>query len=305
MSVPIHLDPRKRHDFVFLFDVKDGNPNGDPDSDNMPRVDYSTRQGLVTDAAIKRRIRNWVDLTKGTEERFKIYIQDSGIALNDLHQRAYSALGLKSTGSKQDRETVNAVRAWMCENFWDIRTFGAVMTTTVNAGNVRGPVQITIARSIDPIEPHEIALTRVAITKPEDAKYEVGADGHAEGKGKTTEMGRKWIIPYALYIGYGFFNPKLAEQTGMTSKDLDLVYEGLIRGWEIDRAASRGMMACRGLYVFTHENPLGNAPAHKLHERIIVRKRPEVTVARAFTDYEVIVNRDNLPEGVVLTTLFE
>lgn len=302
MTKGVHLDPERRHDFVLLFDVTDGNPNGDPDAGNLPRVDPETMQGLVTDVSIKRRIRNWIDATRGTEERMKIYVQNRGIALNDLHQRAYGALNLKSTGARQDRESVDKARAWMCENFWDIRTFGAVMTTGVNCGQVRGPVQLTFARSIDPIVPLDLAITRVAVTRSEDATVVVGEEGRGES-GKTTEMGRKSIVPYGLYKGYGFVNPLLARQTGFNAEDLELLWTALVMGWELDRSSSRGTMACRGLYVFSHENALGNAPAHLLFERVVVRRREDVEVPRAFTDYTVELNDHDLPEGVTLTRL--
>ncbi len=302
MSTPAHLDPERRHDFVLLFDVQDGNPNGDPDAGNMPRVDPETMQGLVTDVSLKRRVRNWVDATRGQAERMKIYVQSRGVALNDLHQRAYTALNKKSTGSKQDRDTVEVTRAWMCQNFYDIRTFGAVMTTDVNCGQVRGPVQLTFARSVDPLVALDLSITRVAVTRAQDAR-EVQGEDEREG-GKTTEMGRKAIVPYALYRGFGFVNPLFGRQTGFDSEDLQVLWEALIQGWELDRSASRGMMACRGLYVFSHENPLGNAPAHTLQERIQICRRQNERVPRSFADYEVRGEADqNLPAGVVLTRL--
>ncbi|BDG59302.1 type I-C CRISPR-associated protein Cas7/Csd2 [Caldinitratiruptor microaerophilus] len=299
----VHLDPERRHDFVILFDVTDGNPNGDPDAGNLPRVDPETMQGLVTDVSIKRRIRNWVDATRGTEERMKIYVQTRGEALNDLHQRAYDALGLRSTGARQDRETVEQARAWMCWNFWDIRTFGAVMTTGVNCGQVRGPVQLTFARSIDPIVPLDLAITRVAVTRAEDAKVVVGDEGVGESGGKTTEMGRKAIVPYGLYKGYGFVNPIFARQTGFSKEDLDLFWTALIMCWDLDRSSSRGRMACRGLYVFTHDSPLGKAPAHTLLDRVRVQRRDGVVSPRSFGDYTVVVDDKDLPDGVTLTRL--
>jgi CRISPR-associated protein Csd2 len=301
-----HTNPALRHDFTFLFDVTDGNPNGDPDAGNLPRIDPETMQGLVTDVAIKRKIRDWVDATRGTEARFKIYVQNKGIALNDLHQRGYDAKGFKSTGSKQKRGEVDEVRAWMCGNFFDIRTFGAVMTTRVNAGQVRGPVQITFARSVDPIVPLEVAITRVAITNKDDADVVVteAADGKAESvTGKTTEMGRKAIVPYGLYQGYGFVNPYFAEQTGFSSEDLAVFWEALTSFWDFDHSASRGQLALRGLYVFTHERKLGNAPAHQLFERIRVQRVPGVDTPRSFNDYRVTVSGADLPGGVTLTRL--
>ncbi len=299
----VHTDPNRRHDFVFLFEVTDGNPNGDPDAGNLPRVDPETMQGLVTDVAIKRKIRDWVDATRGDQDRFKIYVQNKGIALNDLHQRAYSALGVKSTGTRQRRSEVEQARAWMCENFYDVRTFGAVMSTGVNAGQMRGPVQLTFARSIDPIVPLDLAITRVAITDPKDAETVVSEDGGEGRGGKTTEIGRKSIVPYGLYKGYGFFNPHFAAQTGFSSEDLGIIWEALTLMWDLDRSASRGRLALRGLYVFTHESKLGNAPAHTLLDRVDARLRGDVTTPRKFTDYEVTVNGTDLPAGVTLTPL--
>ncbi len=214
-------DTTKRHEFSLLFDVMDGNPNGDPDAGNLPRTDPETMQGLVTDVAIKRKVRNWVGLTREDEERFKIYIETKE-ALNTKHQRAYTALGLESTGTRQSLSDVDKVNEWMCENFYDIRTFGAVMTTNPNCGQVRGPVQLTFARSFDPITPLEVAITRVAITRPEEMEVVVAeGDDKVTTGGKRTEMGRKAIVPYALYMAHGFFNPHFAEASGMTTDDLE------------------------------------------------------------------------------------
>lgn len=289
MTMSIHLNPQKRHDFVFLFDANNGNPNGDPDAGNLPRVDPETMHGLVTDVSIKRKIRDWVDVTHGNEERFKIYVQNKGIALNDLHSRAYTAMNLKSTGSKQKLEEVEQVRRWMCENFYDIRTFGAVMNTSVNCGQVRGPIQLTFARSVDPITPIDMAITRVAITQT--------------GTDKTTEIGRKAIVPYALYVGYGFFIPHFAKQTTFSGEDLELFWKALESTWDLDRTASRGMLSFRGLYIFSHENPLGNAHAHRLLERIKVKRAEGVQAPRHISDYVITVNNTTLPEGVMLTRI--
>jgi len=294
-------NPELRHDFLVLFDVQDGNPNGDPDAGNMPRVDPETMQGLVTDVCIKRKVRDYVDLALGDQELYKIYVQNKGIALNDLHKRAYVGCKKTSTGAKQKREDVMEVRAWMCKNFYDIRMFGAVMTTEVNCGHVRGPVQLTFARSIDPITPLDVSITRVAITRPADASVVVGETGDEQGKGKVTEMGRKAMLPYGLYLGRGFFSPKFAKDTGVTSQDLELFWEALVRVWDLDRSASRGFMALRGLYVFTHENPLGNAHAHELFARLQVQRKPEVEAARSFADYVTTFDTENLPPGVTLT----
>lgn len=294
-----YTDVNRRHDFVLFFDVTDGNPNGDPDAGNLPRVDPETMQGMVTDVCLKRKVRNWVEAAHGTEERMKIYVEHQGV-LNEQHQRAYTALGKESKGTKQDRETIAVVRKWMCENFFDVRTFGAVMTTGVNCGQVRGPIQLTFARSIDSVVPLDLSITRVAVTRPEDAKFSSDEEG---GGRKTTEMGRKAILPYGLYKGYGFFNPYLAKDTGMNSDDLALFWEALRNMWEIDRSASRGMMACRGLYVFSHEKALGNAPAHRLFERIKVSKPEKVKAPRCFSDYQVTVDDKDLPEGIAFHPL--
>ena len=302
IATSIVTDAGKRHDAVLYFDVTDGNPNGDPDAGNLPRVDPETMQGLVTDVAIKRKVRDFVDALRGTEARFKIYVQDKGEALNDLHQRAYTARGLKSTGTRQAREDVNAARSWMCENFFDVRTFGAVMSTGVNAGQVRGPVQMTFSRSVDPIVPLDLSITRVAITDPEDVKIVVSESGTATG-GKQTEMGRKALVPYGLYRCHIFVSPQQAKDTGFDDADLALLWDALVRMWDFDRSAARGLMACRGLYVFSHENPYGNAPAHKLLERISAVRKPGVTAPRSFQDYEVRVDDANLPDGVTLTRL--
>ena len=300
----IHTDVERRHDFVLLFDVTDGNPNGDPDAGNLPRLDPETMQGLVSDVAIKRKVRDYVDMVHDGEQRFEIYVQNKGIALNTQHQRAYTALDMKSTGAKQDRKDVDKGREWMCENFYDIRTFGAVMTTGVNCGQVRGPMQLTFARSIDPIIPLDLSITRIAVTKPEDAKIVVTeqADGSDRTSGKTTEMGRKSLVPYGLYRAHGFFNPHFAKRTGVDSKDLAIVWQALQGMWDLDRSAARGMMSCRGLYVFSHESNLGNAPAQDLFARIITP--PSASAApRLFSDYKIAIDEGAMPAGVTLTRL--
>lgn len=315
MSTQAHLDPSKRHDFVYLFDVTDGNPNGDPDAGNLPRVDPETMQGVVTDVCIKRKIRNYVDIARGQEERNKIYVQYRGV-LNEQHRRAFTALGLEPKGSKESPEVIDKTRKWMCENFYDIRTFGAVMTTGVNCGQVRGPMQLTFARSVDPVIPLDVSITRVAITKAEDSVQVQKKGGKAAAKaeatteeegeevsGKQSEMGRKSLIPYGLYVGHGFFNPMLARASGFDADDLSLFWEAITMCWDIDRSASRGMIALRGLYVFTHDDPkgLGNAPTHKLFERI---KATAATLpVRQFDDYTIAINDADLPEGIQLTRL--
>jgi CRISPR-associated protein Csd2 len=258
--------------------------------------------GLVTDVCIKRKVRNWVDATRGTEDRMKIYVQEHGI-LNEQHQRAYTALGKEPKGAKQDRQTVEEARKWMCQNFYDIRTFGAVMTTGVNCGAVKGPVQLTFARSIDPVVPLDLSITRVAVTRPEDAiRAEAGDE---EGGGKETEMGRKAIIPYGLYRSYGFFNPHFANKCGMSEADLAVFWQALQQMWDMDRSAARGMMSCQGLYIFSHENGLGKAPAHRLFDRIHVVRNDGVKAPRSFADYSVTVNDKGLPQGITATRLMD
>ena len=296
----IYTDPGQRHDFVLLFDVTDGNPNGDPDAGNLPRVDPETMQGLVTDVCLKRKVRDYVDARKGAEERYKIYVEHRGV-LNLQHERAYGAYENKTgkkvkNKKKPDRETQDWTRKWMCDNFYDVRMFGAVMTTAVNCGQVRGPLQITFARSQDAIVPLDLSITRVAITKPEDAKVE-------EEGGKVTEMGRKALLPYGLYRTHGFFSAHFAASTGADVDDLDLFWKALCEMWDLDRSAARGMMACRGLYVFSHQSKLGNAPAHKLFDRVEVSKRDGVEAPRSFSHYDVAVNEADMPQGVTLTTL--
>lgn len=290
-----HLNPEVRHDFVFMFDVTDGNPNGDPDAGNLPRVDPETGQGFVTDVALKRKVRNYVDALRGEEERFKIYVQQGAI-LNNQNSRAYTALGIKSKA----KEEAPGVRRWMCDNFYDIRAFGAVMSTEVNCGQVRGPVQLTFARSVDHILPLDIAITRVALTKADEKNVVQGDDG--EDTARSGTIGRKAFVPYALYVGHGFYVPSYAKDTGFNSDDLALLWEALQRMWDLDRSASRGLTACRGLYVFSHETPLGTAPAHQLFKHVSVAP---VNVARKFEDYTVIVNADGLPAGVTLTRVLE
>ncbi len=295
-----HLDPNVRHDFVLLFDVTDGNPNGDPDAGNLPRIDPETMQGLVTDVAIKRKVRDWVDAVRGDEGRFKIYVQ-SGEALNSKHQRAYDDLGIESTRTKQAADDVMRARDWMCANFYDIRMFGAVMTTNVNCGQVRGPVQLTFARSVDPIVPLDLSITRVAVTRPEDMEVVVSETGEASGK--QSEMGRKAIVPYGLFRAHGFYSAHFAKQTGVDSDDLALFWDALVRMWDLDRSSSRGYTACRGLFVFSHSNSLGDAPAHTLLERVSVSRRDGVAAPRSVSDYTIEVDDTALPPGVTLNRL--
>ena len=367
----IYCDPSKRHDFVLIFDVADGNPNGDPDAGNLPRTDPETMEGLVTDVALKRKVRNFVTFIADDEdykdhrESLNIYVEHKGTALNAQHRKAYRAKGIQTSepGSLEvpDQELIDLfarvqpegftlteptdespkhelvysgelsvedlaatldsiaeespkakkfaekvakkakkidstkkqredAREWMCEHFYDIRMFGAVMTTQINAGQVRGPLQLTFSRSVDPIIPQDLAITRVAVTREE------------EQDNKDTEIGRKTLIPYGLYVGRGFFSPHLAKQTGVTYEDLELFWNALVYMWDFDRSASRGTMSPRGLYIFTHDKSFGNAPAHELFERIQPSLNAGVVSPRRFTDYTVSVE-DNLPEGVTLTRI--
>lgn len=372
MSDVIHVDPARRHDFVLLFDVTDGNPNGDPDAGNLPRVDPETLQGLVSDVCLKRKVRNYILTAKWENghptQGYDIYVKDRSV-LNREHQRAYDAKGIEVgepkteilppdlasvfapegepvtlpdgfnlesgeddnswnlsysgrldaqerkealkqindevgkkardfvakliKGAKSRKPTIDEVdsaRNWMCEQFFDIRVFGAVMSTGVNCGQVKGPIQVTFARSVDQVVPLDLSITRMAVTREEDAQKERG-------------MGRKALVPYGLYKGFGFFNPYSAKDTGAGGSDLSVFWRALQNMWDLDRSASRGMMACRGLYVFSHENGLGNAPAPNLFERIQVRRKEGVEAPRQFSDYTVSVNEADLPSGVTLTTL--
>jgi len=359
----------KRYDFVLLFDVQDGNPNGDPDAGNLPRIDPETGHGLVTDVCLKRKVRNYVALAKSDDNGtiangFDIYVKEMDLALNAKHKLAYEAkkielgqqvldyipeklreiltveatlpegfevieadedgkphqlaysgtldlaerkealkqikdehgaeahkfaadLVKKTKSRKPTREEVGGAREWMCQKFFDVRTFGAVMSTGVNCGQVRGPVQLTFSRSVDPIVSLEHSITRVAVTREEDAAR------------KQTEMGRKNTVPYGLYVGHGFVMPPFAAKTGFSTDDLSLVWEALEKMFEIDRSAARGFMTTRALIVFEHQNKLGDAPAHKLFERVEVRRKNPDKPARRFEDYEVKLDGQPLDVSVV------
>lgn len=273
-----------RYDFVLLFDVQDGNPNGDPDAGNLPRVDAETGRGLVTDVCLKRKVRNYVGLVKGEQPPYEIYVKEKAV-LNRQHERAYEAIGAGDLLKGEDKkrkggDKVGEARDWMCKNFFDVRTFGAVMSTGVNCGQVRGPVQLTFARSTDPIVALEHSITRMAVATEAEAEKQ-------EGDNRT--MGRKHTVPYGLYVAHGFVSAFLADQTGFSDDDLTLFWEGLVQMFEHDRSAARGQMATRGLYVFQHASKLGNAHAHDLFERIQVQRRDGVAVPRSFGDYEVAI----------------
>lgn len=309
-----------RYDFVLIFDVKDGNPNGDPDAGNMPRLDAESGHGLVTDVSLKRKVRNFVGLVKeqdqsapaGGEKRFEIYVREKAI-LNHQNQRAYAALNLDAVEAPAEGE-VNAVaeeadakkkkpakekrkgsadevgqaRKWMCQNFFDVRTFGAVMSTGVNCGQVRGPVQLTFARSVEPIVALEHSITRMAVATEAEAEKQ---------QGDNRTMGRKHTVPYGVYVAHGFVSSFLAKQTGFGEDDLELVFQALAQMFEHDRSAARGEMSTRGLYVFKHDSELGNAPAHALFDRLQVKPKVDGEVARSFDSYSVAFDGQNLAVG--------
>ena len=323
-----------RYDFVLIFDVKDGNPNGDPDAGNMPRLDAESGHGLVTDVSLKRKVRNFVGLVKEQEERapvdgekrFEIYVREKAI-LNLQHERAYSALNLAVTPEEQapaatENEATDAkkkkpakdkrkgsadevalARQWMCQNFFDVRSFGAVMSTGINCGQVRGPVQLTFARSVEPIVALEHSITRMAVATEAEAEKQ---------QGDNRTMGRKHTVPYGVYVAHGFVSSFLAKQTGFGQDDLELLWQALGQMFEHDRSAARGEMSTRGLYVFQHDSELGNAPAHALFERLQVQPQEAGAVARSFDAYAVTFDGQSLAvgqslqpaAGVTLTRLF-
>lgn len=275
-----------RYDFMLLFDVENGNPNGDPDLGNAPRLDPETGIGLVTDICIKRKVRNYVETVKDSDPHYNIYVKQ-GIALETQQRKAYNEYNLpvndkKKTGNQlYDRQ----LTMFMCDNFFDIRTFGAVMTTTANCGQVRGPVQMNFAKSIDRIVPQEITITRVTVTKESDLS-------------KPAEMGKKQIVPYGLYRIEGYISANIAKQTGFSEEDLALFWEALINMFEIDHAAARGKMCSRDLFVFKHDSELGNCPAHKLFDLIKVEKKDKNSIPRSYKDYEITVDEQAIPQNV-------
>lgn len=277
---------KNRYDFMLIFDVKDGNPNGDPDAGNLPRVDSETGEGLVTDVCLKRKVRNYVQLVKAGEAGYDIFVKEKAI-LNNLVDEAYAELGIDANSKKPAKgESVDKGRALMCKKYFDIRTFGAVMSTGANAGQVRGPVQMTFARSVGPVVTLEHSITRMAVTKVEDVE-------------KERTMGRKNTVPYGLYVAYGFVSPALAKHTGFSEEDLETLWTALVNMFDQDHSAARGMMATQKLIVFKHESALGNASAHKLFDLVKIAKKADVAVARKFADYEVVVpSQDEMPQGV-------
>ena len=290
---------QNRYEFVIFFDVENGNPNGDPDAGNMPRIDPETGYGLVTDVCLKRKIRNYVETVKEDVPGYRIYVKD-GVPLNRSDKEACTYLGVDADklkeAKKKDADLDVKIRNFMCENFFDIRTFGAVMTTFVkgalNCGQVRGPVQLGFARSVDPIVPQEVTITRVAITTEADAEK------------KGTEMGRKYIVPYGLYRAEGFVSANLARKTtGFSEDDLNLLWQAILNMFELDHSAARGKMAVRELIVFRHDSELGNAPAWKLFELVRAERKENVLTPRAYSDYRIRVEEENLPEGVTCTRM--
>lgn len=306
----------RRHDFVLIFDVTNGNPNGDPDAGNLPRLDPETNHGLVSDVSLKRKIRNYVELAQEGQAGQHIYVQEGSI-LNEKHRQAYVALrpdDAKATkdaklNPKDDSEATK-LRDWMCANFFDVRTFGAVMSTGINCGQVKGPVQMTFASSVEPIMPVEITVTRMAATNEAEKKKTAEGDDSDQRSDNRT-MGRKHIVPYGLYVAHGFISAKFAERTGFSEGDLDLLFEALKNMFEHDRSAARGEMTTRKLIVFRHDCALGNAPAHSLFDRVTISRQVDgesralndkglgnLPPARKFSDYLVSVNTANLPAGV-------
>ena len=289
------MEPIKnRYEFVILFDVENGNPNGDPDAGNMPRIDPESGYGLVTDVCLKRKIRNYVETVKEDAAGYRIYVKD-GVPLNRSDKEACDYVGVNpdklKEAKKQDGELDAKLRDFMCRNFFDVRTFGAVMTTfmkgALNCGQVRGPVQLGFSHSIDPVLPQEVTITRTAITTEADAEK------------KGTEMGRKYIVPYALYRCEGYISANLARKTtGFSEEDLELLWNAILNMFEFDRSAARGKMAVRELLIFRHDSELGNAPAHKLFDLVKVAKHEDVAVPRSYGDYDVRVDMDALPNGV-------
>jgi len=285
-----------RYEFVMLYDVENGNPNGDPDAGNLPRLDPETGHGIVTDVCIKRKIRNCVETRHGGEPGFDIYIRQDAV----LNRQ--DGVGLNAAKEEKDKKKKSdAFRSKMCETFFDIRTFGAVMTSAAKekelsnaAGQVRGPVQIAFGRSVEPIVPREITITRMAVTNEKDAER------------KSNEMGRKAIIPYGLYLQEGYISANLARAvTGFSDADLEIFWDALLHMFDDDRSAARGKMALRALVVFKHESPLGNAPAHKLFERVKVARKDNVAVPRRFADYEVTIDTENMPAGVEALFMYQ
>ena len=281
------IELKNRIDFVYIFDVQDGNPNGDPDAGNLPRVDAETNMGLVTDVCLKRKVRNYVQVAKSLAEGYDIFIKEKAILNNEI-DKAHDDSNVKNAKDK-----TAAARQYMCENYYDIRTFGAVMSTGKNAGQVRGPIQLTFARSVDPIATSEHSITRIAVATPKEAENQ---------KGENHTMGRKATVPYGLYVCHGFVSANLAKQTGFSEEDLHLFFEALKNMFDQDRSAARGLMSAQKLIVFRHDSELGNAPANKLFDLVKIKKATDA-IPRSFSDYKVFIDKDSLPNGVALEEL--
>lgn len=281
---------KNRIDFVYIFDVQDGNPNGDPDAGNLPRVDAETGMGLVTDVCLKRKVRNYVQVAKGCEDGYDIFIKEKAV-LNTLIDASYGDDSVKSKDTAGDK--TEAARRVMCNKYYDVRTFGAVMSTGKNAGQVRGPIQLTFARSIDPITAAEHSITRMAVATEKEAEKQ-GGDNRT--------MGRKATVPYALYLCHGFISANLAQQTGFSEDDLKLFFDSLVNMFDVDRSAARGMMSARKLIVFRHASELGNAPANKLFDMVKIEKNCEGS-PRSFSDYTVTIDKNGLPDSITIEEL--
>lgn len=278
---------KNRIDFVYIFDVQDGNPNGDPDAGNLPRVDAETGMGIVTDVCIKRKVRNYVQVAKGLANGYDIFVKEKAV-LNKEIDKAHDDAKVKAAQNK-----IAAARQYMCEHYYDIRTFGAVMSTGKNAGQVRGPIQLTFARSVNPVATSEHSITRIAVATPKEAESQ---------NGENHTMGRKATIPYGLYVCHGFISANLAQQTGFTEDDLALFFDALKNMFDLDRSAARGLMSAQKLIVFRHASELGNAPANKLFDLVKVEKTTN-DVPRSFKDYAVSINTSALPNGVTVEEL--
>lgn len=278
---------KNRIDFVYIFDVQDGNPNGDPDAGNLPRVDAETGMGIVTDVCIKRKVRNYVQVAKGLANGYDIFVKEKAVLNNEI-DKAPDDAKVKAAQNK-----IAAARQYMCEHYYDIRTFGAVMSTGKNAGQVRGPIQLTFARSVNPVATSEHSITRIAVATPKEAESQ---------NGENHTMGRKATIPYGLYVCHGFISANLAQQTGFTEDDLALFFDALKNMFDLDRSAARGLMSAQKLIVFRHASELGNAPANKLFDLVKVEKTTN-DVPRSFKDYAVSINTSALPNGVTVEEL--
>ncbi|MCF0203160.1 MAG: type I-C CRISPR-associated protein Cas7/Csd2 [Bacteroidaceae bacterium] len=285
------MELKNRYDFVYIFDVQDGNPNGDPDAGNLPRVDAETGMGLVTDVCLKRKVRNYVQTAKNCSEGYDIFVKEKAV-LNNLIDAAHDDEKVKS--QKEGGDRTEAARMFMCKTYYDIRTFGAVMSTGKNAGQVRGPIQLTFARSVDSVTSLEHSITRMAVATEAEA---------AKQKGDNRTMGRKSTIPYGLYVCHGFISANLAKQTGFSEEDLNLFWEALKNMFDVDRSAARGLMSAQKLIVFKHESELGNAPANKLFDLVKVEKKTGCQVPRSFSDYTVTIDEDKCPANVTIKKL--